>query len=55
MVRAYHLEFEDHVIGSSRLMSGTTTENHVQVTGGSPWSMSFTRVKTQTWLVVLAH
>ena len=55
MVRAYQLEFEDHVIGSSRLVLGTTTENHVQVTGGSLWSMSLTRVKTKTWLVESSH
>ena len=45
----------DQVVGRSRLMSGTTEEHQVQVTGGSPRSMSLTRVKTKTWLVESAH
>jgi hypothetical protein len=36
-------------------MAGTTAENHVQVHGGSPRSMSLTRVKTKARLVESAH
>ena len=55
MVGAYQREFHSQVIGSSWLMAGATEEYHVQVTGGSPRSMSVTCVKAQMWLVLSAH
>ena len=42
MVKSYQQVL--HVAGILWLMSGTTKETPVQVTGGSPWTMSFTHV-----------
>ena len=53
MVRAYQREF--HRPGGWELEAYAGYHNHVQVTGGSPRSMSLTRVKTKTWLVESAH
>ena len=55
MVRTYQREFHRHVVGSSRLMSGTTEEHPVQANCGSPRSMSMACVKTKARLVVSAH
>ena len=55
MVRAYQRSFIDWVVGSLRLMSGTTKEHPVQANCGSPRYMCLARVKTKARLVVSAH
>ena len=57
MVRAYQREFHSPVVRSPWLMSGSTWENHDQVCGGSPRTMSLACVETKMLLVVfvLAH